>query len=183
MSRCPWLARSRVTPTSRQAEPTSSSTGPATSTSSSCLKQNGPFPYHAEIWDRNKVVDGSVTLSGSGSAPGCTFVIPAATYPLGTTPPEMGETFFAVGPGDPEHYQMTIKFPSLPFDQQPEAIVTCPGEDPEVRTVTYPMDGLSLVYTPEVEETEEGQPGIYNGTSSFNGANYEWSLTGHTPSP
>ena len=82
-SRSPSAARSRATPTSRPAGTNLVLDWSGNVEFEFMHKQNGPFPYHAELWDRNKVVSGSVTLSGSGSAPGCTMDIPAATYPLG----------------------------------------------------------------------------------------------------
>jgi hypothetical protein len=125
------------------------------------------FPEFAtEVWDAATVADGSVTLSGSGTAQGsngeCTVTIPADTYDLD------GGTV-AIQPGAEPHYGIDIQFPANEF---PEATISCPDEDPNTVPFVAPRE---MVYTQNAQQTMVR--GTYQGSATFGGSSFNWNFT------
>ena len=147
----------------------------------------GPFqgypPDLSEIWQRNRAVEGSVTISGGGDATnGCTFDFPEQTVSYDSRDlfsPNDGFHYLDVAPGTPSpatpvRYSIMLEFPGNPGTIN--GTKTCPDPD-DSGPIVFPVGGLKLVYTETPKTTTV--PATYAGSGTFatQGASYTWSFT------
>jgi hypothetical protein len=147
----------------------------------------GPFqgypPDPSEIWQRNRAVEGSVTISGSGDATnGCTLDFPEQTVSYDSRDlfsPNDGFHYLDVAPGTPSpatpvRYAIFLEYPGNPGTIAGTQTCPPPGSS---GPVNFPISGLKLVYTENPQTTTV--PATYAGSATFatQGASYTWSFT------